>query len=166
MFGINPLINQAYEAGLQPALGWRHLPRAATAWAALPRASMDKPVGLQKPNKLAKSDDLQSDIFRNLLQRVIDAVINHIHPKQACAQAQLARRTPLEQTHYPSPTDSPIPAKSNALERAHNPSPQPEPTTRAHNPSPTGSPILAQANALGRMPKQPSSLKGCLIDPT
>jgi hypothetical protein len=86
MFGINPLIHHAYEAGFQPALRLRSIPRAATAGADLPWASMNKPVGLQKPSKLVKSDDLKSDVFSNLLQRVIDAAFNHIHFKQGNAQ--------------------------------------------------------------------------------
>ena len=112
MFGINPLIRYAYEAGLQPALGLRHLPRASTAWAALPWASMDKPVGLQKPSKLAKSDDLQLDVFSKLLQRAIYAVI---HLKQSNAQTLPAQGNALERTHNPSPTGSPILAQGNAL---------------------------------------------------
>jgi hypothetical protein len=78
---------------------------------------MDKPVGLQKPSKLAKSDDFQSDVFSKLLQRVIDVSINHIHLKQSNAQTLPAQGNALERTHNPSPTGSLILAQGNALGR-------------------------------------------------
>ena len=81
---------------------------------------MDKPVGLQRPSKLAKSDDLPLDVFRKLLQRVIGDSINHIDLKQSNAQTLPAQGNALERTHNPSPTGSLILAQGIALGKSQN----------------------------------------------